>query len=80
MHYAFPGDFLQDDLYYRSLFELVIDQHSVLNRRRGEVLVPSTVIRLKAVYLLTHLNIASGGGPGSPVWDPVLEVLPSGLA
>eukprot|EP00974_Lingulodinium_polyedra_P117368 11162979-Lingulodinium_polyedra.AAC.1 len=78
MHYALPGNFLQDKLYYGLLFELVIDERSVLGRRRGEVLVPSTAIHLNTVYLLTNLNIASGG-PKSPVWDPVFEVLPSGL-
>eukprot|EP00974_Lingulodinium_polyedra_P130707 11214878-Lingulodinium_polyedra.AAC.1 len=72
MHYAFPGNFLQDNLYYGLLFELAIDLRSVLRWRRGEVLVPGTVLRLKAVYLLANLNIASGG-PKSPVRGPVLE-------
>eukprot|EP00974_Lingulodinium_polyedra_P067533 6539356-Lingulodinium_polyedra.AAC.1 len=36
MQYAFPGNFLQGNLYYGLMFELEIDNRKILNRRRGE--------------------------------------------
>ena len=78
MRYAWPANFLQDNLYYGLLFELVIDKGQVLQRRKGEVLVPAKYVRIRAVYVLTNLGI-SDGGEKCAVWDPGLELLPECL-
>ena len=75
MHYAWPANFLQDNLYYGLLFELEIDKQHVLERRKGEVLVPAKFARIRAVYLLTNLWIREGGEKCAE-WDPSLEFLP----
>ena len=78
MAYTWPANFLQDNLYYGLLFELVIDKRHVLERRKGEVLVPAKFARIRAVYLLTNLSIQEGGQKCA-VWNPSLEFLPSCL-
>ena len=75
MHYAWPANFLLDNLYYGLLFELVIDKRHVLQRRRGEVLVPAKFAHIRALYLLTNLWIRESGHKCA-VWDPSLEFLP----
>ena len=75
MRYAWPANFLQDNLYYGLLLELVIDKRHVLERRRGEVLVSACGAHIKAVYLLTNLGIRDGGEKCAE-WDPSLEFLP----
>ena len=75
MHYAWPANFLQDNLYYGLLFELVIDKRRVFQRRRGEVLVPAKFARIRALYLLTNLWIRESGHKCAE-WDPSLEFLP----
>ena len=42
--YAWPSNFLQDNLYYGILFELAIDESQILQQHRGEVLVPPDAI------------------------------------
>ena len=78
MRYAWPANFLQDNLYYGLLFELVIDKRQVLQRRNGEVLVSAKSVCIRSVYLLTNLGI-SHGGEKCAVWDPGLELLPECL-
>ena len=78
MRYAWPANFLQDNLYYGLLLELVIDKGQVLQRRNGEVLVPAKYACIRAVYLLTNLGIRYGGEKCA-VWDPDLELLPECL-
>ena len=78
MRYAWPGNFLQDNLYYGLLFELVIDKGEVLERRHGEVLVPAKAVSIWAVYLLTNVGISHGGAKCAS-WDLGLELLPERL-
>ena len=78
MRYAWPGNFLQDNLYYGLLFELVIDKREVLERRHGEVLVPAKTVSICAVYLLTNVGISHGGAKCAS-WDLGLELLPECL-
>ena len=79
MQYACPSNFLLDNTYYGVMLELVIDGAKVLEERRGEVLVPADVVRIKGLYLLTNMNIGQGN-PRSQAWIPALELLPMELA
>ena len=78
IRYTWPSNFLKDKLYYGVLLELAIDSTKILEERRGEVLVPPEAISIKALYLLTNMDIAQGA-PRSYKWDPSLELLPAPL-
>ena len=78
INYAWPSNFLLDNLYYGIIFELAIDETRILHQRCGEVLVPPDAILINAVYLLVNMPIQKGGKK-SPVWDPSLELLPSSM-
>ena len=76
--YTWPSNFLKDKFYYGVLLELAIDSTKTLEARRGEVLVSPEAISIKALYLLTNMDIAQGA-PRSYKWDPSLELLPAPL-
>jgi hypothetical protein len=78
IRYAWPSNFLQDNLYYGVLFQLAIDESQILQERRGEVLIPPHAIFIKSLFLLTNMAVAQGG-PKHPVRDPSLELLPSSM-
>ena len=78
MDYAWPSNFLLDNLYYGLMLELEIDNSKVLQEHRGEVLVKPDGVILRGVYLLENLSIAQGRAK-NPQWNPALEYLPAAL-
>ena len=77
--YAWPSNFLKDNLYYGIMFQLEVEQEAIVERRRDEVLVdPRSNIRIKSLYLLCNLDISTGGHRCVEP-DPSLELLPQVL-
>ena len=78
VHYSWPSNFLQDNLYYGVMLELEADSTRILKKRRGEVLLPPDALKMKNMYLLFNLSIARGQSKNAE-WRPELELLPSCL-
>ena len=78
LRYAWPSNFLLDNLYYGVILELEADSTRILQRREGEVLLPPDALRIKGMYLILNLAVAKGRAK-SAEWVPALELLPASL-
>ena len=78
LRYAWPSNFLLDNLYYGVILELEADSTRILQRHEGEVLLPPDALRIKGMYLILNLAVAKGRAK-SAEWVPALELLPASL-
>lgn len=78
--YAWPSNFLKDNLYYGIVFEIEADVDKILKRcRRGEVLMAPDGLIIRNVYLFFNLCIGIGK-PKNPEWLANVELLPAEMA
>ena len=78
LRYAFPTNLFGDNLYYSVLLELEVSTSSIVQRRRGEVLIePHGHLLIRHVYVFFNVNI-SQGSPRCQEWNPQDELLPCG--
>eukprot|EP00974_Lingulodinium_polyedra_P075473 7314166-Lingulodinium_polyedra.AAC.1 len=60
MWYAFPGNFLKDNLCYGLMFELEMDGRQVKERKTDKFLCPRSPL-FSRLYLLTNSTNEKGG-------------------